>query len=151
MADFGIILLTTDLSETSSLAFDPALTVAERFGSRLVVLHVVEDRLPPFVDEFTAIPMEEILASQRDRAREELERFASAHLGEVREAELRVVHGTPHLEIVRQAEELGAGLIVMATHGRGFISHALFGSTAERVLRRASCPVLTVRSPRDES
>ena len=58
-----------------------------------------------------------------------------------------VPRGSPHIEIVRLAEERGADLIVMATHGRGFISHAILGSTTERVVRRAPCPVLVIRRP----
>jgi nucleotide-binding universal stress UspA family protein len=54
--------------------------------------------------------------------------------------------GVPHLEIVRAAEERHADLVVMATHGRGFFSHAFLGSTTERVIRRAPCPVLVVHA-----
>ena len=61
------------------------------------------------------------------------------------EAEPLVAFGIPHKEIVDLAGKRSVDLIVMATHGRGFITHALFGSTTERVLRRAPCPVLTVR------
>jgi len=57
----------------------------------------------------------------------------------------RVLAGTPHREIVRFAEEQQADLVVMATHGRGFIVHALMGSTTERVIRHAPCPVMAVR------
>jgi nucleotide-binding universal stress UspA family protein len=67
--------------------------------------------------------------------------------GQVENVEPLVAMGTPHVEIVRLAEEQGADLIVIATHGRGFISHAILGSTAERVLRRSPCPVLVVRDP----
>ena len=146
MAPFDTILVTTDLSDSSAPALEPALAIASRFGSRLLVVHVVEDRLPPFVDEFTAVPFEEILQAQERRAAEALQAFLAARLPAGSPAESVVLHGTPHLEIVRLAEERGAGLIVLATHGHGFLAHALFGSTTERVLRRAPCPVLTVRS-----
>ena len=59
--------------------------------------------------------------------------------------QLEVRSGTPHTEIVGLAEELRVDLIVMATHGRGFISQAILGSTTDRVLRHAPCPVLIVR------
>jgi nucleotide-binding universal stress UspA family protein len=144
---FETIVVTTDFSETSRLALPAALEIAKVFGSKLVLLHVVEDRLPPFVDEFTAYPVEEVLGSRVRRAAEELERFALPHEGPGADIERVVLHGTPHLEIVAFAAARSAGLIAMATHGRGFISHALFGSTTERVLRRAPCPVLTVRTP----
>jgi nucleotide-binding universal stress UspA family protein len=146
MGAFDTILLTTDFSELSRRAVDPALAIAERFGSAIVVIYVVEDRLPPFVDEYTGISMEEILQAHSERATREMERFVEQNLPGRDDVETLVVAGMPSAEVVRVAEERSAGLIVMATHGRGFVSHALFGSTAERVLRRAPCPVLTVRA-----
>lgn len=145
MREFPVIVVCTDLSETSRLAFEPALAIASRFASRLVLVHVVDDRLPPFVDEFTAMPHDDIVDAQARRAAEELETLASGMSREGVVPERVVLRGTPHAEIVRYAEQVGAALIAMATHGRGFISHALSGSTAERVVRRAPCPVLTVR------
>jgi universal stress protein A len=142
---FETILLTTDFSVLSARAVEPALAIADRFGSKIVVLYVVEDRLPPFVDEYTGISMEEILQAHTERARREMDRFVERNLPGPSEVETLVATGMPSTEVVRVAEERGVGLIVMATHGRGFVSHALFGSTAERVLRRAPCPVLTVR------
>lgn len=147
MSDFATIVVTTDFSETSRRVFPPVAALARRFGSRVLVVHVVEDRLPPFVDEFTAMPMDEIVSGQIRRATDELDAFARESLPGM-DVERIVLHGIPHVEIVKLAEERGADLIAMATHGGGFISHALFGSTTERVVRRAPCPVLTVRDPR---
>jgi nucleotide-binding universal stress UspA family protein len=144
MSAFETILLTTDFSALSRRAVGPALSIAERFDSKVLVLYVVEDRLPPFVDEYTGISMEEILQAHTDRARREMERFVDQNLPGRDGVETLVVAGMPSTEVVRVAEERGVGLIVMATHGRGFVSHALFGSTTERVLRRSPCPVLTV-------
>ena len=70
---------------------------------------------------------------------------SQANLGGYESVDRTVVVGTPHVEIVRLAEERNVDLVVMATHGRGFISHAILGSTTERVLRRAPCPILIVR------
>jgi nucleotide-binding universal stress UspA family protein len=146
MGAFETILLTTDFSELSRRAVAPALSIADRFDSKILVLYVVEDRLPPFVDEYTGISMEEILQAHSERARREMARFVEHNLPDRSDVEAIVVDGMPSNEVVRVAEERSVGLIVMATHGRGFVSHALFGSTAERVLRRAPCPVLTVRA-----
>jgi len=148
MTPFQTIVVTTDLSETSALAFEPAIDLAKCFGSRLVVVHVVEDQLPAYMDEFTAVPIDTILETQSRRARESLDRFLDERLPEGVDAERVIVHGVAHIEIVRVAEERSADLVVMATHGRGFVSHALFGSTTERVVRKAPCPVLTIREPR---
>lgn len=147
MSDFKTILVTTDFSETSRHVFPSVVALSARFASRVLAVHVVEDRLPAFLDEFTALPMEEIVTGRIQRATDELEAFVRENLRGI-DAERIVLHGVPHLEIVRLAEERGADLIAMATHGGGFISHTLFGSTTERVVRRASCPVLTARDPR---
>jgi len=141
------ILLTTDFSDTSRKAFAPAVTLARTFGAKILLTYVEEDRLPPLVVEYMAVGVEEILSQQMDRASERLGETVKELAGEVEQVEPVVAMGTPHVEIVRLAEERGADLIVMATHGRGFISHAILGSTAERVLRRAPCPVLIVRDP----
>jgi nucleotide-binding universal stress UspA family protein len=61
-----------------------------------------------------------------------------------------VLSGTPHAEIVRFAKEQEFDLIVMGTHGRGFVAHAVVGSVAEKVVRHAPCPVLTVHNPQHE-
>jgi len=146
MGTFETILLTTDFSDLSRQAVTPALSIADRFGSKILVLYVVEDRLPPFVDEYTGISLEEILQAHTERARREMARFVEQNLPGRSDVETVVVAGMPSAEVVRVAEEREVALIAMATHGRGFVSHALFGSTTERVLRRAPCPVLTVRA-----
>jgi len=147
MSEFKTILLTTDFSETSKKAFAPALLLAEKFGSRIVVVYVEEDKLPPLVVEYTAVGLDEIMRDQEQRAAKRLEEYVAEHLPPDRVLETRVASGTPHVEIVRLATELKVDLIVMATHGRGFISHAILGSTTERVLRNAPCPVFAVRDP----
>ena len=147
MDDIRTVLLTTDFSDTSTKAFAPALTLARRFGAKILLVYIEEDRLPPLVIEYMAVGVEEILSQQRDLAGERLKDLVGERFGDDVEVEPVVTMGTPHTEIVRLADERGADLIVMATHGRGFISHAILGSTAERVLRRSPCPVLIVREP----
>jgi nucleotide-binding universal stress UspA family protein len=144
------ILVTTDFSETSKQAFPHAAWLADTFGAKLIAAYVEEDKLPPLVVEYTAVGLDEIIREQRARAEERLAEFAREMLGD-REVVRTVVAGVPHAEIVRLAEEHGVDLIVMATHGRGFISHAILGSTTERVLRRAPCPVWVVRAQQDEA
>jgi nucleotide-binding universal stress UspA family protein len=140
------ILLTTDLSDTSKRAIEPALALARNFGARLVLAHVGE--LPPdSTFQRQDLALEDAVDRQRERARQGLSRFAAENLPEGVQADLVVALGVPHTEIVRLARELDADLIAMATHGRGFISHAMLGSTTEKVLRRTDCPVLVVRDP----
>jgi len=150
MNPFETILVTTDFSETSRSAFPLARALAERFGSRILVVYVLEDILPPFVGEYAQTSIQTILDDQRKTIEEELRTFARVNVGSGIEAETVVAAGIPHAEVCRIARERKAGLIVMATHGRGFLGHALFGSTTERVLRRAPCPVLTVRGEEAE-
>ncbi len=150
MFDVRTILLTTDFSDTSTQAVEPAVTLARRFGARLVLVFVEEDRLPPLVVEYMAVGVEDVLSQQVDRARERLEEYAGSYLQGVEDLDLVIGVGTPHVEIVRLADERQADLVVMATHGRGFISHAILGSTAERVIRRSPCPVLVVREPAED-
>jgi nucleotide-binding universal stress UspA family protein len=142
MREIKTVLLTTDFSETAKAALPWARAMAARFGAHILLVHVHEDRLPPFVVEYGQTGFADVLERQRKRATELLAEFAKEVGGDV---EALVVDGMPHVEIVRVAEERRVDLIVMATHGRGFISHALMGSTTERVLRRAPCPVLAVR------
>jgi nucleotide-binding universal stress UspA family protein len=144
------ILLTTDFSETSKRAFAPAVMLAQKFGAKILLAYVEEDRLPPLVIEYMAVGVEEILDQQRDLAAQRLKELAEQELGSDVAVEPVVMMGTSHVEVVRLAEERNVDLIVIATHGRGFISHAILGSTAEKVLRRARCPVLIVRDPDGE-
>jgi nucleotide-binding universal stress UspA family protein len=90
------------------------------------------------------VGLESIRQRQVESAKRQLAEFVETHLGGADDVDLEVALGVPHVEIVRLATERDVDMIVMATHGRGFISHAMMGSTTERVLRRAPCPVLVV-------
>jgi len=144
------ILVTTDLSDLSKKAFPLARDLAEKYGAKIVVCYVEEHRVPPLVIEYPGVGFDDMLQHQRERAKEQLERLAEEQLGGELDTELRVIDGMAHVGIVQLAEELPADLIVMTTHGRGFFSHAILGSTTERVVRRAPCPVLVVRQKNGE-
>jgi len=142
--DIRRILAPTDFSEYSRDAIRYAHELAQTFGATLSLLHVVE--LPPYLGEFTPSTMGEDLLG-------DLERQAGAELAQVlpqaqeaaTEVTRSVVTGSPSLKIVETAEAEHADLIVMATHGRTGLSHLMVGSVAERVVRTAPCPVLTIR------
>jgi nucleotide-binding universal stress UspA family protein len=138
------ILLTTDFSETSAKAFGVAKGLAAKFGARIAVVHVEDDRVSPLLVEYMAVGLESIRQRQVESAKQQLAEFVGKHFAGEGEVDLEVSLGVPHAEIVRLATERNVDMIVMATHGRGFISHAMMGSTTERVLRRAPCPVLVV-------
>jgi nucleotide-binding universal stress UspA family protein len=145
---FRHILAPTDFSEYSKQAVACALELAKKFSAKLSILHVVE--LPPYPVEGYVPP------SLTATFMEDLEREASRQLAQmVPEAESAGVNvvrlvavGSPYRKIIDTAEAEQVDLIVMATAGRTGFSHLIMGSIAERVVRTASCPVLTLR-PRE--
>lgn len=138
------LLVTTDFSETSHAAFSLARQLAEKFKTEITLLYVMELLFPPPIIEPGGLGGIAFDEQQADNASAHIEEIA-ALLG--KDVETAITTGTPHVKIVQFAEDNEIDLIVMATHGRGFFSHALLGSTTERVVRRAPCPVLTVRDP----
>lgn len=140
---YGTILVPTDLSDPSMSAVQHADRLAERLGARIVLTYVMENQLPPMILAHTSESEAQLMERHRDQARKSLNEVARRHLGG-REVECVVRQGTDHIEIVALAREVGADLIVMGMHGHGFLVHALAGSTTERVLHHAKCPVLVV-------
>jgi nucleotide-binding universal stress UspA family protein len=136
MADVHRILLATDFSPGSARARAFASMLARRLGAELVVAHVSE---PLAIVPGSDLAAEEVAQTERelDRVVGELKREGVAARG-------TVVPGEPATEIVALAEREHADLIVLGTHGRSGLAHVLLGSVAERVLRRARCPVLAV-------
>jgi universal stress protein A len=148
--DIRHILAPTDFSDYSKKALRNAFELAQTFGAKLSLLHVLEPA--PYLGEFTPPTMgEELLGDLERQASAELARV----LPEARQTTIAVtravVMGSPSLKIVETAEAEHVDLIVMATHGRTGLSHLLIGSVAERVVRTAPCPVLTIRPPAEKA
>ena len=145
------VMVPTDFSEASECALKYGRAFAASFGASLHVVHVVED----FVAWSWAA---DTYVATLPRIREEVEAEAVARLGQLippaeaerLQAKVALLAGNPFIEIVRYAREHDIDLIVMGTHGRGPVAHALIGSVAEKVVRKAHCPVLTVRHPQHE-
>ena len=146
------VLFPTDFSSASESAREYALTLAERFDAELHLLHVIHDwveRMPEF-GMGLSVPA---WAEQGPARRRDLEESAIRQLpaltpsgwSEQHRVTIAVKEGEPFVEIVKYAREHEIDLIVIGTHGRGAVAHALLGSVAERVVRKAPCPVLTVR------
>jgi universal stress protein A len=137
------ILVATDLGEASEVAIDYGRALARMFGSSLHLLHVMENQFlrPTPVDPYQHKAATAARLSQRltgdDRA--------ALHANAVLETS-----DNPAEEIVKYAGTHDIDLIVMGTHGRGAIAQLLVGSVAEKVVRTAPCPVLTVRHPEHE-
>ena len=140
------ILIPIDFSPHSEQALKYGVALAEKFEAELFLIHAFQDvsiyqtevvsGAPPIMP-----PVEQLTASARgamERLVQEknLQRFGT---------HTDIVEGAPVEEIVDYAKEKDIDLIVMGTHGRGWLAHALMGSVAEKVVRKAPCPVLTVR------
>ena len=149
------ILLASDGSEEAALAARTAADISQISQKTNSQLHVVYVGLsleyvgmgPPEIGDIPAPAQEQLSAEARELLDAELEQVKAAG-GTVAQAHLGA--GTPAREIVNLAEELGAGLIVMGSRGRGGIRRALMGSVSDSVIRHAHCPVLVVRREKSE-
>jgi nucleotide-binding universal stress UspA family protein len=141
------ILFPTDFSKYSLDTLDTAIDIAKRFRASLVLLHVVEDLPLTQHPTVSVASVEEILKDMEKRAREKLRKTIGPKIRKRVPATYVVTRGTPFLEVLRVARSKKADLIILTTHGRTGLSHLLMGSTAEKVVRKSSCPVLTIRPP----
>jgi len=146
------ILVATDFGEAAEVALNYGREFARTFGTSLEVLHVCDDALTRgFGAEGVVIDYGGLQRDIEAGARAQLDALLSAEDRTALNAKpvLRTSNA-PALAIVEYAKESGADLILIGTHGRGAMAHLLMGSVAERVVRLAPCPVLTVRHPERE-
>jgi nucleotide-binding universal stress UspA family protein len=146
MADYRTILVAVDFSDVSAAALKAALELSRRLGAQLKVVHVVQPQPVPMPLEGSAIYMDEVQTWQIEEASKSLDLFIQQHAAPESVAMKKVRSGVAAAEITQAAQEIGADLIVMGTHGRSGLRHLLMGSIAESVLRTAPVPVLCVRS-----
>jgi nucleotide-binding universal stress UspA family protein len=146
------ILVPTDFSDPSGVALQYARALADNFGASLHLLHVLDERYLSWAASEGFVPPVgvDIRAEAERGAREDLHKLLTDAERAKYQARLVLLVGGPFVEIVRYAKEQNIDLIVMGTHGRGLIAHMLLGSVAEKVVRKAPCPVLTVRHPEHE-
>lgn len=142
------ILVPTDFSEPGKSALLYAVAFADQFGAAVDLIHVVEPPPPGALLNYT--PLQELKDSLRSDAEEQMEELHEAWADYAFPVNRLIVEGHPFVEILRHAKESETDLIVMGTHGRGAIAHMLLGSVTERIVRKAPCPVLTVRHPEHE-
>ena len=148
MIKLETILHPTDFSEPSNYALKYALSFAEEYKAKLVVCHVIEEVAKAmYFDMLQAPPLAELMADIEAQAQKALDDLVPAEYREKLTIEHVIRKGVPFLEIVRCAEEIRADMIVCGTHGRTGLKHALFGSVAEKIVRKSPCPVLSVRHP----
>jgi nucleotide-binding universal stress UspA family protein len=146
MTEISRILVPTDFSVTSHEAFEYAKTLADRFDASIHLAHAFQDPFTggPFAEMYAPLPVD-----LRDKLRADIERRLAEWLPPADRTRFRgtteIAYGPPAKAIVEYARTLNPDLIVMGTHGRSGVPHLLLGSVAERVVREAPCPVLTVR------
>jgi nucleotide-binding universal stress UspA family protein len=136
--DIHHLLTPTDFSAPATQAVTAAFELAQTFGAKLSLLHVIE---VPVYAIVVPLPLEELERDARRALARLLPEAAAAHVDVTRLVDM----GVPYQKIVEMATAEEVDLIVMATHGHTGLSHLVLGSVAERVVRLAPCPVLTIR------
>lgn len=142
------ILWPTDFSPVAEAALPYAVDLAARDGAELVLLHVLTPAASYAVAEVPGDLWVQIQKRNWAAAREQLRSLAKRVKSPKVRAHTMVVEGVATEQILRVAKRLRCNLIVLATHGRTGLGHVFIGSVAENVVRRASCPVLTIRPPK---
>ncbi len=143
---FRRLLVPVDFSPPSEAAWAVARRLAGAVGAEVVLLHVTVEAPLYAEGPFTGARARDFYAAARAWAEKTLEQWAAAARAEGLAVRALVRAGVPHREILAVAGEAGIDLIVIGTHGRGGLERALIGSVADRVVRLAACPVLTVRA-----
>jgi len=146
MKGFNNVLFATDFSECSDFALDYALSLARQYQGRLNIVHVINEPVDLRGFYVPHISFEKLEEEIEAGARKMMESFCRTNLGEFSNYETFIIPGIAYDEIIKKAVELNADLIVLGTHGRTGLDHVLFGSTAEKVVRKSPVPVLTIRA-----
>ena len=139
MLPFRTILFATDFSAPSNVAFDVGSALARDYKARMIVLHVIEPAAAGY-SEFNPY-----IGPEEDKGEAMSKLHAIKAPSSKVTIEHRLLEGDPATVIAETAAETGADLVVLGTHGRTGLTRLVMGSVAEQVLRRAPCPVLTVR------
>ena len=145
MKKFSTVLVAVDFSDSSDNAFQMALSMAISFSARLLVLHVINEPVDLRGFYVPHISFEKLEEEIEEGAKKMMESFCRQNIHDFENFETLIVPGLPYEQIIGQAEEKSTDLIVLGTHGRTGLDHVLFGSTAEKVVRKSKVPVLTVR------
>ena len=139
------ILFPTDFSNGARAAMDYALSLAQDYKAKLLLLYVIQDISIAEWYIPSTLSVADLVEDMQKSAWKEMDKWAAEATSRVKDVEKLVERGVPFVEIIRIAREKNADMIIIGTHGRTGIDHMLFGSTAEKVVRKAPCPVLTVR------
>jgi nucleotide-binding universal stress UspA family protein len=144
------ILVPTDFSEYADHALDYAITLAQKLRARLTLLHIIQ-LTPMTMGDMYGYSLEADLEAMESEAQRQMQALLNRVHQEGLESETAIVQGVPFQMIVDMAESQDIDLIVIGTHGRAGLTHALMGSVAEKVVRMAPCPVLVTRGTTETS
>jgi len=145
---FKKILFCTDFSGDSDHAFSYAFNLATAYNATLLILHVIVEPVSYYWS--TPEGVDQLIAKQTERVKQEINARYLQKIEGLKHYEIlarEADEGRAFYEIIQVAREESADLIVMGTHGRTGFDHLILGSTAENVVRKSPCPVLTVRFP----
>ncbi len=141
------ILFPTDFSEGAAHALRYAVDLTKRYNAKLYVLHVIYDFAKATGSHIPHISADELYKEMNEWAIKEIDKSCIEDIRELPDVDKKVLEGIPYEEIIKYAEKEKIDMIVIGTYGRSGLERFIFGSTAERVVRRAPCAVLTVRVP----
>ena len=143
------VLVAIDFSDSSDQAFKTALFMAQKFSAKLVLVHVINEPVDLrgfYVPHISFDKLEEEITAGAEKM---MEQFCRNHFQGFDNYESLIVPGIPDQESINTAQDQNADMIILGTHGRTGLDHVLFGSTAEKVVRKSPLPVLTVRLNED--
>ena len=146
MPQISRIVVPIDFSEYSKKAFRYAIELAQTFSAEMILVYVVEPIIYPADFSFGQLALPSMERELQERGHEQLDTLIQKEVPEGINARCVIRSGKPFVEIIQTANDEQADLIIIATHGHSGIEHALFGSTAEKVVRKSVCPVLSIRS-----
>jgi nucleotide-binding universal stress UspA family protein len=142
------ILVPVDFSENCRVALDWAMSISEFTGANVILFHALE--IPDILQERAQkilVITKDVKDQLKTKATKDLQTFAEKYDNNKINMAPEISEGKPFLEIIQAAKNYVVDLIVMGTHGHTGLKHMLIGSVAEKVVRKAHCPVLTVKHP----
>ena len=143
------ILYPTDFSEGSAHALSYAKDLVKHYNAKLYIAHVVYDVVKTTGMHIPHISSEELYKELNKWGEDEIEKCCAEETRDMDNVEKVILHGVPYEEIIKYAEKENIDMIVIGAYGHSGLERLIFGSTAERVVRRSTCAVLTVR-PQDK-
>jgi len=146
--DIKKVLVPIDFSDYSKSALKYAADFAQKFNAEMILIYVVEPVIYPPDFSMGQIAIPSINTEWDMKAKEELDKLADTEISNSITVKTIIKTGKPFIEVIETASEEDVDIIIIASHGHSGMEHILFGSTAEKVVRKAPCPVLTLREPK---